>query len=193
MWHTKNCCNNLLSNYSHEETYIITSFDELINYGNYTSVQHLNETLFTLTISLDEFTQTVVICITDVASDKRFIECGIMRDGDTISLSFDRGKVSKFMNNYVDEDNIKIEKHKAYTVQLSDDKVYNLIIKKDQQTGVREVLLTHQSNCNTKQSMQSSVYHFLKQVISLLAVSFFIYKLYTKFYLFANKYLIFPF
>lgn len=154
----------------YDDSYIITSLDELLQLADKTSA-HDNDNLFTVEICLDKCTPATIICITDVALNREYVECGIMTDGNIISLSFDNGKVTKFLDSYVEEDATAIRNNCTYTLLLSSDKIQNLIIQKSASKGTWDIVLTQQMDDILKEKKRFYNFCHLLMYVSILLFS----------------------
>ena len=120
----------MLTKEGSSEPCIINSLQELLCVSNNGKMlEQQNGNICSMDINLNKCNKTYLICITDIAQEKHFTECGIIRDSDTISLSFDKCLTTKFTGEYVTKSCLKLEYYKTYTVANNEEKLCNIIIK----------------------------------------------------------------
>lgn len=170
-----------------DESLVITSFDELKFLASDTC---LTENVITLEIILTKCEQALVLCLTDLAMEKNYLECGVMTDGDSLSLSFDDGKTTKYIDNYTQKEMIQLKRYQTYTLLFSTDKVSNLVVKWNKQQRVWEVFLTQQSSSRSIKTESKQIHDYLHMIIYLVLMLIFIlfsWKCYRKVYLLVSN------
>lgn len=153
---------------------IVTCFMEL---KNLTSDQIKNvdgdHKSLILEIPRDKISHTTVICLSDIASELGYEECGICADYDTVVVSFDNGS-TKFNDDYLEDGYYKMTLFHTYTVKISPDLMCNLIVKKNRCRNLFDFILKQETNSPSIPS-KSFLKPFLTSNFMLTLVFFYVF------------------
>lgn len=151
---------------NHSQFSIINSIEEL-SFLMAEKVSSRNSVIMEIPIS--ELRNTTVICLSDIALQLNYKECGIMVSQETIRLSFNVGE-DNFCGCYLTQDKTVINLFETYTVQISLDSVFNLISKAN--GNCYEFIIKRENNETDNYFWWTLLFLFLSIIISGIVVVF---------------------
>ena len=170
------------------ETYIVTSFNELLNLRVDDTCILDNGTSFTIEISIVNSPIPMVICISDISLENNYKECGIITDGQTISFFFDKCYNTKLVGNYVEDMMLPLNHHQTYTLDINKDKIYNIILKKGKDSFMFDAVLSQLPQYKQNNQGEGILDTFLFCLIAFVILITAAFKFYNYFYSLINIY-----
>lgn len=151
---------------------IINSIEELFPLVS-ERVAHKNGII--LEIPVVKLKGITVICLSDIALQLNYKECGILISHEIIRLSFGFDKID-FCGKYLTQDKTLINISETYTIKISPGSVFNLIANENVGKASYEFVIKKEANQPDRYVLYAFLFLLFSFLISVMII-FFKYKL----------------